>query len=97
MTTAIKTASPGDLVSVPCVLAFPQRTGRWSRHLYTLGRVIRTGVGNKTGAPVILVRYAAISYLALCEKWFLLSEITRGSEDSLSDKERDRWAALWQQ
>ena len=59
----LKSAKIGDLLWVPSYLLFPQRTGRWTRHNFSIGRVTRLFKGKETGAPIVEVEfYEAFRY-----------------------------------
>lgn len=59
----LKSAKIGDLLYVPSYLLFPQRTGRWTRHNFSIARVTGLLRNKKTGAPIVEVEfYEAFRY-----------------------------------
>ena len=59
----LKSAKIGDLLWVPSYLLFPQRSGRWTRHNFSIGRVTKLLKGKQTGALMVEVEfYEAFRY-----------------------------------
>ena len=59
----LKSAKIGDLLYVPSYLLFPQRTGRWTRHNFSIARVTGLFKSKRTGAPIVEVEfYEAFRY-----------------------------------
>ena len=54
---SIKTAKIGDMLQVPSILLFPQRTGKFNRHGYSVGKVINVFKHSETGETVVEVEY----------------------------------------
>lgn len=55
--TLLKSAKIGDLLYVPSCLLFPQRTGRWTRHNFSVASVTGLFRSKQTGAFIVEVEF----------------------------------------
>lgn len=97
----LKSAKIGDLLYVPSYLLFPQRTGHWTRHNFSVARVTGLYRGKTTGAFIVECEfYEKFRYRhgdRLQTRKFVVSDCQR-FDGFMSFKEpREKWDAYIKQ
>ena len=93
----LKSAKIGDLLYVPSYLLFPQRTGRWTRHNFSVARVTGLYKSKQTGAPIVEVEfYEAFRYrhgIPAQKKKFYVEDCRKYDGFNPIREPREKWDA----